>query len=126
MNPTDLLTSVAAHIDPRYGTGTTKVWYMKPDFFRDGNMGHEWLVERNLVPSLATIEKTHTLVGTLDVSDPEDAYQMMQGENWSPRGEARGLIAGLGLQHTSMSVGDIVESAGVLFLVEGGGFKRLP
>ena len=94
------LKDISGSIDARYGTGTTKVWYMKPGFFRDGNMGHEWLVERKMVPTLATIEQTHTLVGTLNVDDPEDVYDMMQGENWSPRGEARPFIMVLGLQHT--------------------------
>ena len=34
----------------------------------------------------------------------------MQGENWSPRGEARPLIARLGLGHTSLSLGDVVQA----------------
>lgn len=33
----------------------------------------------------------------------------MQGENWSPNGEARSLIEEKGLIHTSMSMGDIVQ-----------------
>lgn len=36
-------------------------------------------------------------------------YDWYQGENWSPNGEARPLIAGLQLEHTSMSVGDVIE-----------------
>ena len=32
----------------------------------------------------------------------------MQGEDWSPTGEARELIATKDVRHTSMSVGDIV------------------
>jgi hypothetical protein len=34
---------------------------------------------------------------------------MMQGEIWSPQGEAREYIRSLGLKHTSMSAGDMVE-----------------
>ena len=49
----------------------------------------------------------------------------MQGENWSPNGEARNLIGSLGLSHTSMSVGDIIEIDGNLFFVDRHGFKKL-
>jgi hypothetical protein len=39
-----------------------------------------------------------------------------QGENWSPNGEARDLILAKGLRHTSMSVGDVIEDEGGIFL----------
>lgn len=38
--------------------------------------------------------------------DQDDVYTQMQGEFWSPNGEARPLIKKLGLGHTSMSIGD--------------------
>jgi len=38
----------------------------------------------------------------------ELTYHFMQGEVWSPLGEARQLITECGLKHTSMSVGDIM------------------
>jgi hypothetical protein len=120
------LKDIAGSIDARYGTGTTKVWYMKPDFFRDGMMSVAWLEKDGKLPTLATLEQTHVCVGTLNIDHPEEAWQMMQGEFWSPKGEANSFILGLGLQHTSMSVGDIVEKEGVLFMVDGIGFKRLP
>ena len=40
----------------------------------------------------------------------EDVYYKMQGEVWSPNGEARELIQSLGLSHTSMNVGDVIYS----------------
>jgi hypothetical protein len=121
------LKDIAGSIDPRYGTGSVKVWYMKPDFFRDGSMGSEFLAgQGKALPTVETLEQTHTCVGTLDVDDLGEAWNMMQGEFWSPMGEANGFIRGLGLQHTSMSVGDIFQKDGTLFMVEGIGFKRLP
>ncbi len=119
------LKDISGSIDPRYGTGTTKVWYQKPSFFRDGHMGHAWLVEHNLVPTAASLTETHACVGAVDTDEPEVVFMMMQGESWSPRGEARGLIMGLGLEHTSMSVGDIVQVDDALFLVDGCGFARV-
>jgi hypothetical protein len=40
--------------------------------------------------------------------DIDHVFHTMQGEVWSPNGEARSLIRALGLDHTSMSVGDLV------------------
>jgi hypothetical protein len=59
--------------------------------------------------------------------DMGDVWHTMQGEIWSPNGEARDLIRGLGLQHTSMSVGDlIVDDEGCVFEVANVGFKEIP
>jgi hypothetical protein len=41
--------------------------------------------------------------------DLEEVFFLMQGEQWSPNGEARELIELLGLRHTSMSVGDLIH-----------------
>jgi hypothetical protein len=38
----------------------------------------------------------------------ENVFVHMQAESWSPNGEQHKLITDLGLQHTSMSVGDII------------------
>lgn len=35
-------------------------------------------------------------------------YSHMQGEIWSPHGEAKPILARRGIHHTSMSIGDIV------------------
>lgn len=72
-----------------------------------------------------------TIVKSILAKGPDDVFMKMQGENWSPKGEARDLIRALGLRHTSMSVGDIcldVERAmyyctlDVGFRVRNGGF----
>lgn len=50
----------------------------------------------------------------------------MQGEIWSPNGEARALIQQKGLQHTSMSVDDIiVDEEGHVYIVDAIGFREL-
>ena len=45
-------------------------------------------------------------VRELKAPDEDVVFMQMQGEIWSPNGEARPLIKKLGLGHTSMSVGD--------------------
>lgn len=56
-----------------------------------------------------------------------DVYEIMQGEVWSPYGEARQSILELGLAHTSMSVGDIIWNVreDKYFLVAPIGFKEV-
>lgn len=100
------------------------VWYMKPDWFRDGIMGDK--------PDPKNLAKTHVYLKDLEVRDDGDGNSLervwvaMQGENWSPNGEARPLIEEKGLRHTSMSVGDVaVDPDGKAYMVASMGFKEL-
>ena len=58
--------------------------------------------------SAVELEKTHAHIKEIEASDMEEVFMEMQGENWSPNGEARGLIRMVGTDHTSMSVGDVL------------------
>ncbi len=53
--------------------------------------------------------KDYVFLVNLEVNDLSDVFVSMQGEIWSPAGEANDFIRGLNLTHTSMSVGDIAE-----------------
>ena len=121
---TSLADATAVTGNQAYGQGQTKVWFMKASFMRDGLMGLEWLKEHKGVPTLASLHETHVYIGHINLDDLEDVFVAMQGEVWSPNGEARGLIGAL-KTHTSMCVGDIIEKGGVLFLVDNSGFARL-
>jgi len=62
----------------------------------------------------------------VEAKDKEDLFHKMQGEVWSPNGEAREEIVKLGLSHTSMYVGDIaLDEEGKLWFVEAIGWSRL-
>lgn len=77
-----------------------EVWYMKPDWFSKGIMAFP--------PELEALANTHILLKeAVEAQDLEKLFYEMQGEVWSPKGEARGLIQSKGLAHTSMSVGDV-------------------
>ena len=107
--------------------GTIEVWYMQPEFFRFGLQGarpnHE---PHNLL-------WTHTLLGTLrkDAGVPiaamlNELWIAMQSDRWSPNGEAFDLIRGLGLKHTSMSIGDCFRlQDGAAWIVTTEGFREL-
>jgi hypothetical protein len=102
------------------------VWYMKPEFFRDGTGGVRWLRKRGLLPATADLAATHVKLRSVEADNLEQVFRVMQGEIWSPNGEARDLIRRLGLQHTSMSVGDIaVDAAGTAHIVDSFGFEPL-
>lgn len=91
---------------------TYKIWYRKDPTFQPD---HELTEER--------IKRTHVLVQEIEADNIEDAYWKMQGENWSPNGEARPLITRLGLHHTSMSVGDVIEYQNQFWQVDYSGWN---
>jgi hypothetical protein len=106
-------------------TYTFRVYYMKPDFFRDGICG-----VAHADP--ADLDKTHVFLinRTVEADTPDDAreeaYRVQQGEVWSADGEARPLIQQKGLHHTSMSVGDVlVDDSGDVYEVQSFGFGKL-
>ena len=72
------------------------------------------------------LQKFHTFVREIEASSKDDVFRQMQGFNWSPRGEARPLIERLGLNHTSMSVGDILQdSDGVYWECASLGWEKI-
>lgn len=102
------------------------VWYMRPEHFREGIMGLDWCFTRKKVPDPDKLEATHIRLFPMTGSGVDDVFIKMQGENWSPNGEARGLIITKGLRHTSMSVGDIlVQDDGKVWICEPYGWKDL-
>ena len=105
-----------------YPAGPTEIWYWKSDNGRDFMMGMKWLSERGVEVTKASLQDTHVKIGTIAETNPEKVYGMMQGENWSPEGEARELISKSGSGHTSMSVGDVLVIGGKLQMVDRFGF----
>lgn len=93
------------------------IWYCKPEY--------SLTYREPAKPTINRVKHTHVLLKTIEASGPDEAWYKMQGENWSPNGEANGLISGMGLTHTSMDVGDVVEIEGVWHRVEGVGFSVL-
>ncbi|RLA02518.1 MAG: hypothetical protein DRQ42_00475 [Gammaproteobacteria bacterium] len=87
---------------------------MNPTFFLDKEV------------SKGNLNRTHKVVLILRARDLEHVFYIMQAEVWSPEGEASELIRGLGLYHTSMSVGDcVMQYPHKLYQVDSVGFKRM-
>ena len=102
-----------------YPAGDVEIWYAtSPDW--------SLLLVGDHVPSINSLAQSHTLVGRIcRQSNLEKVFEMMQGENWSPNGEARDFIRKLGLWHTSMSVGDVIKIQNEAWLVQPIGFLEL-
>jgi len=106
---------------PGLAPGTTEIWYMKPEWFRNGSGGEQ--------PDPANLDRTHIHLGSVAEHIRERLWIALQGEIWSPGGEARDLIRQAGLKHTSMSVGDVIvqDEGGVrmAYVVASSGFDYL-
>ena len=101
---------------------TYSIWYSKPDHFADAMFG--------ATPDLSNLNRTHvhlidTNADSVGGEALERVFMNMQGEVWSPNGEARDLIRSKGLMHTSMSVGDLaIDRDGNVWLVAMSGFGQ--
>ncbi|SHH52525.1 hypothetical protein [Ferrimonas marina] len=88
--------------------------------------------KRGHLDDIPTLLKAQYIeLGTLHGRTPlHQICHLMQGEMWSPQGEARELIRAKGLQHTSMSVGDIIVrpvdgGEREVFMVDRFGFEMI-
>jgi hypothetical protein len=106
---------------------TYSVYYIKSKFFRDGLRGYDWLKNNNLLPDPSDLTKTHVFLTLIEARNLEQVYFKMQGEDWSPTGGAREFVAGKGLRHTSMSVGDVAvdQNSRIAYIVDRMGFRFL-
>ena len=87
--------------------------------------GSSYLEKYNMLPTADTLTKTHSKIGSINTVDLSKIYGLMQGENWSPNGEANDLIDNSEVGHTSMSVGDIIKMNGIMHMVDKRGFLVL-
>jgi hypothetical protein len=95
-----------------------QIWYMKPSFIR-GVVGSS--------PDPDHLSATHVHLKDIEANDQEDAFSRMRAENWSPNGEANDLLQSKGLQHTTMTIGDVlVDESDAVYVVTGIGFSLLP
>ncbi len=126
-HPDRVYTHQWADLNDVFPLGALEVWYMRPECFRShGSFGDK--------PDPKNLEATHILLGKvgsgpsdvipLTPTDLEDLWVKLQGEFWSPNGEANAMIRALGLRHTSISVGDCFRFAnGRVWRAEMMGFE---
>ncbi len=113
---------------PTLERGRTEIWYSKKNEFRDFSGGSEFLnkhMPEKMPTTVKDLTKTHALIGKIKETNLDKIFMLMQGENWSPNGEANDLIRRSGSGHTSMSVGDIIVINGKMSMVDPSGFQSI-
>jgi len=76
--------------------------------------------------TVETLHTTHRFVREVEAEDLEGVLKMMQDEQCSSNGKARDLVKSLGLSHTSMSIGDVIEDEdGRFYVLDMTGFSEL-
>ena len=115
----------ASTLHTELANGTTEIWYSKSKYFRDMTGGSRYLEKHHMLPTVDTLSTTHSKIGSINTVDLNRIYSLMQGENWSPNGEARNVIDKSEAGHTSMSVGDIIKMNGIMHMVDDHGFLVL-
>ena len=126
MTPDNPMTRQYNSLAERFAPGQTEIWYWK-DSYASLSFGFDYAEKENILPSCKDLEKTHIKLGTLAETNKERIYQSLQGEVWSPNGEATKLVRSLGISHTSLSVGDIIKLPnGICYFVDLNYFKELP
>jgi len=114
--------------DERYGRGSVGIWYARGVelFGRIAAAAPQGRKGIDLVKlARATLPDTHIHLGNIEANDPQTAFQLMDAERWAPGNAARQWIESLGVGHTSMTAGDVIDFRGELLLVELDGFSRI-
>lgn len=71
-----------------------------------------------------TLSSTHILLGCISSEDPDLIFYALQGDFYAPKGEANGMVRMLGIDHTSMSVGDVLVIDGNVVMCMPMGWQR--
>ena len=107
---------------------TEKEYTLRRDFI----MG----MDEYTIPALNKVKKEkldlYRLIGKIDLPNSTECitcflhelYRAMQGEFWSPYGEALEMVTKIGT-HTSMSIGDIIEVDNTKYIVESYVFSKI-
>jgi hypothetical protein len=115
---------------PQFDHTRIVIWYQTKETFRNiSGLGVITAVEKGL--SEFSLGLTHKAIcefyvdGNNAIKTLDNVYNWMQGEVWSPNGEARDIIRASGCGHTSMSSGDVVQIGDRFFSCEMFAFKEI-
>jgi hypothetical protein len=100
---------------------TFRVFYMRPEFFREFSLG-------DVSPNIRDLRKTHVELREVTAENLDHLYSIQQAHNWAVDYETcNALLASKGLGHTSMSIGDVALNTETndYFAVAHIGFRKL-
>lgn len=106
--------------------GSIGIWFARRKFKKKLRSGLARARHLGLDVTRATLEKTHAHLGNIEAADPETVLQLLDAELWNPNGEAIDWLDSLGVDHTSISCGDVIDFRGRLLFVDlNSGFSEL-
>lgn len=108
-----------------YPNGPYHIWYAKRDYMRDASLGYQFLKEEGNLPDPNNLQFTHDYVGSIEASDINDVVYKMQGEVWSPNGEAKDFIMRNGISHTTITTGDVICYNDECYMLDMIGFEYI-
>lgn len=94
--------------DAGFRPGDTEVWFAQEKYQNIMAMGYDELKRRGALPSPETLSKTHSLLGSIDETDPQKVHVMFQAESWDPNNQAQAMLDNLHIDHASMGPGDAI------------------
>ena len=99
---------------------TYHVYYARrPTFRPSGEFGTPEL-------TVSCLPTSHVPLCEIEAASLDSVFRQMQGENWSPHGEAQPILERLRLAHTSMSVGDAIrDEDGIYWECVEWGWRRI-
>lgn len=112
----------AARINPIFAVGSkVKIWFVKSGMTRDLCDGVIKARDYGVYVDLNNLEATHALLGECAGHEhilPGELVIALQGERWSPTGEAWDLIESKSLSHTTFMRGDIIQIDDKFYTIE--------
>lgn len=93
-----------------YREGKTQIWYRKATSTNKINVND--------------LSRTHSMIGTLDETNPEAVLSMMQSESWDTDDNAKSMLNRLGVQHSGMTSGDVIVIDNIAHVITNNGIVQ--
>jgi len=93
-----------------YREGKTQIWYRKATSTNKINVND--------------LSRTHSMIGTLDETNPEAVLSMMQSESWDTDNNAENMLNRLGVQHSGMTSGDVIVIDNIAHVITNNGIVQ--
>lgn len=93
-----------------YREGKTQVWYRKA-------------TSKNKI-NVNDLPRTHSMIGTLNETNPEAVLSMMQSESWDTDNNAESMLNRLGVRHSGMTTGDVIVIDNIAHVITNNGIVQ--
>jgi len=112
---------------PQFGFTHVVVWFKAASHFLEPDVSQQ----RDAISTNIDLGRTHKAVCRFYMHEHNatralvDISVWMEAEHFSPNGMAEQYLSNLGVKHSSMSVGDVVQFGELYFLLENNEWKDI-